>query len=68
MKGLGFFPPLSGIIRWLGIDSRTGIWVLFGESFHSLGGGNSSGWKGETWLEEVKGGGLLQRPEVLWFV
>lgn len=36
MKELGFPTPpplLSGIIIWLGIDSRTDILVFFGKSF-----------------------------------
>lgn len=54
MKGLGF-SPLSGIIIWLGIDSRTSIWVsgcslaslaiiLLGEGT-AVAGGERPGWK-----------------------
>lgn len=43
MKGLGYPRPPSGIIIWLGIDSRIGIWVLFGEVFPSFFGGLRGG-------------------------
>ena len=58
MKGLGCAPPpQSGIIIWLGIDSRTGylgaFWQAFSSSF--LGGEKSQGLEGRDLVGRGEG-------------